>query len=132
MISLSVVVFAVTIRPFDLGLVTTPGLGLLIAGPMTVLIAGYASPEANLRELLIIAFSLTAFSILLFADVLNLPLPVFPKIVNVVLSGIPSKLVLRVTTGLLVVLAIAAHISSYVVSAKTDGTASKKAEANNA
>ncbi|WP_188110311.1 tripartite tricarboxylate transporter TctB family protein [Agrobacterium tumefaciens] len=132
LVSLSVTVFALTIRPFDLGLVTTPGLGMLIAGPTTVLIAGYASPETNLRELLIIAFSLTAFSILLFADVLNLPLPVFPKILNVVLSGISAKLVLRVTTGLLVVLAITAHISSNVVSAKADGTASKKAEANNA
>lgn len=75
----SIVLFAVTIRPFDLGFAQTPGLGLAAAGPLAIVVGGYASPEARLRELVILALALTAFCMLLFGDLLNLPIPQFPQ-----------------------------------------------------
>ena len=71
--------FALTIRPVQLGSVATPGLGLAVAGPLAILISGFATPEARLRELLILALSLTAFCMVLFGDMLNLPIPIFPQ-----------------------------------------------------
>ena len=75
----AIVLFAVTIRPFDLGIGQTPGLGLAAAGPLAIIVGGYASPEARMRELLILALALTAFCMLLFGDLLNLPIPQFPQ-----------------------------------------------------
>src|SRR3712207_6253446 len=43
---LAILAFALTIRPFPLGAVTLPGLGLAIAGPLAIIIGGYATPEA--------------------------------------------------------------------------------------
>ncbi len=76
---LAIVAFAVTIRPFALGAFSTPGLGLAVAGPLAILIGGYATPEARLRDLLILALCLTPFCMILFGDLLNLPIPIFPQ-----------------------------------------------------
>jgi hypothetical protein len=79
LVVLAILVFAMTIRPFNFGGVTTPGLGLIGAGPLAILIGGFASPEARLRELLIMGLALTAFCMILFGDLLNLPIPLFPQ-----------------------------------------------------
>ena len=63
----SIVTFALTIRLF----------GLVIAGPLSMLIAGLADPQTNWKHTLIFAVVLTAFSILLFKVALRLPIPVF-------------------------------------------------------
>jgi hypothetical protein len=76
---LAIVGFAVTIRPFPLGAVSTPGLGLAIAGPLAIIVGGHATPEARLRDLLILALALTPFCMVLFGDLLNLPIPIFPQ-----------------------------------------------------
>ena len=76
---LAVSAFALTIRPVQLGSLATPGLGLAVAGPLAILISGFATPGARIRELMILALSLTAFCMVLFGDVLNLPIPVFPQ-----------------------------------------------------
>ncbi len=76
---LAIVAFAVTIRPFALGAFSVPGLGLAVAGPLAILIGGYATPEARLRDLLILALCLTPFCMILFGDLLNLPIPIFPQ-----------------------------------------------------
>jgi len=76
---LAILAFALTIRPTPLGAISSPGLGLAFAGPLSILIAGYATPEARLRELLILGLALTAGSMLLFGDLLNLPIPLFPQ-----------------------------------------------------
>ncbi len=76
---LAVTAFALTIRPVQLGGITTPGLGLVAAGPLAIFISGFATPETRIRELLILALSLTAFCMVLFGDILNLPIPVFPQ-----------------------------------------------------
>lgn len=75
---LAVFLFAITIRPFDLGIGQTPGLGLAVAGPLAIVVGGYASPEARLRDLIVLALALTAFCMVLFGDLLNLPIPLFP------------------------------------------------------
>lgn len=99
---LAILAFAVTIRPATLGPVTTPGLGLIVAGPLAVILAGYASPEARFRELLILALLLTAGCMLLFGDLLNLPIPLFPTALVEAASGtIPSRVLLRLMAGAL-------------------------------
>ena len=76
----AILAFALTIRPFSLRRpLTIPGLGLLVAGPLAIIIGGYATPEARLRDLVILALSLTPFCMVLFGDLLNLPIPVFPQ-----------------------------------------------------
>ncbi|GJD95192.1 tripartite tricarboxylate transporter TctB family protein [Methylobacterium iners] len=98
----AILAFALTIRPFALGPVTTPGLGLIVAGPLAILIGGYATPEARLRELVILALFLTAGCMLLFGDLLNLPIPIFPTFVIEAISGsISTRVLLRIAAGLL-------------------------------
>lgn len=99
---LAILAFAATIRPATLGPITTPGLGLIVAGPLAVILAGYASPEARFRELLILALLLTAGCMLLFGDLLNLPIPLFPTAFVEAMSGtIPSRVLLRLMAGAL-------------------------------
>lgn len=101
-ILLAVATFALTIRPFPLGGLTTPGLGLVGAGPLTVVIGGFASPEARLRENLALGLGLTAFAMLLFGDLLNLPIPMIPQAwADLFPAGWSQDGRLRVTAGLL-------------------------------
>ncbi len=76
---LAIFAFAVTIRPFSFAAISTPGLGLAIAGPLAIIVGGHATPEARLRDLLILALVLTPFCMVLFGDLLNLPIPIFPQ-----------------------------------------------------
>lgn len=99
---LGILAFAVTIRPFSFGGVSTPGLGLLVAGPLAILIAGHATPEARLRDLVILALALTAFCMVLFGDLLNLPIPVFPQsLTQLFPADWSQKAVLRATAAIL-------------------------------
>lgn len=82
LVPLAIVAFALTIRPVAIGGFTTPGLGLLVAGPLAIVIGGYATPEARLRDLLVLACLLTPFCMVLFGDLLNLPIPVYPDAVR--------------------------------------------------
>jgi putative tricarboxylic transport membrane protein len=65
-VTLGVVVFALTIRT----------LGLVVAGPLVVIIGGSASPETRPRELLVFAVVITALCVGLFRYLLSLPIPV--------------------------------------------------------
>lgn len=78
-IMLAITAFGLTIRPVQLGGLATPGLGLAVAGPLAIMISGYATPEARFRELLVLALGLTSFCMVLFGDLLNLPIPLFPQ-----------------------------------------------------
>lgn len=103
MVLLAVLAFAVTIRPFSFGGISTPGLGLVVAGPLAIVIGGYASNEARLRDLAILALTLTPFCMVLFGDILNLPIPIFPqKLADALLAGWSQKAILRMTAALLV------------------------------
>ena len=95
---LAILAFAVAIRPFALGPVALPGLGLLVAGPLAIFISGYATNEARPRELLILSLGLTALCMELFGDMLNLPIPLFPQsLAGLFPDGWSQKAILRVT-----------------------------------
>jgi hypothetical protein len=79
---------------------------MVIAGPLAIIIGGFATPEARLRDLVILALSLTPFCMVLFGDLLNLPIPVFPQ----ALTGLfpadwSQKAVLRATAATMAVAA---------------------------
>jgi len=78
-VMVAILAFAVTIRPFAFAGITTPGLGLVFAGPLAILIGGFATPEVRLRDLVILALSLTPFCMVLFGDALGLAIPMFPQ-----------------------------------------------------
>jgi hypothetical protein len=103
----AILAFALSIRPFSMAGLNTPGLGLLVAGPLAIILGGYATPEARLRDLVILALSLTPFCMVLFGDLLNLPIPVFPQ----ALTGLfpadwSQKAVLRATAAIMAVAAV--------------------------
>lgn len=50
--------------------------GLIIAGPLVVIISGLADPDTRWKELIIFAIAMTAFCIGLFKYGLNLPMPI--------------------------------------------------------
>lgn len=62
----SIICFSLLIRP----------LGLAVAGPVSMLIAGAADPQTNWKHTLVFSIVLTAFCILLFKVALRLPIPV--------------------------------------------------------
>ena len=66
LIALAVVAFALTIR--------VPGL--VVAGPLAMLVAGAASPETRWRELAIYSVAVTAVCVGLFRALLHLPIPI--------------------------------------------------------
>ncbi len=104
-----ILAFAATIRDFSFGPLAIPGLGLVVAGPLAIIIGGFATPEARLRDLVILALSLTPFCMVLFGDLLNLPIPVFPQ----ALAGLfpadwSQKAILRATAAAMAVAAAAA------------------------
>ncbi len=64
----AVLVFAASIRP----------LGLVVAGPLAVIISGLADKESRLVELVIYAVILVTLCGLLFKEMLGLPIPFDP------------------------------------------------------
>ena len=101
-LSVAILAFAVLVRPFPVGGMTLPGLGLVVAGPVAVFVSGLASEEADWLELAILAPGLTAFCMVLFGDLLNLQIPLYP---DALLASFPAgwspKSVLRtVAAGL--------------------------------
>ena len=78
----AVMLFAVTVRGYELGPVHVPELGLLVATPLAVVISGLAAKDSKLPELLLFAAVLTAFCIGLFRYALGLSLPVAPWLIG--------------------------------------------------
>jgi hypothetical protein len=70
-----IIAFALTIRLF----------GLVIAGPLAMVIGGFATPEVREGEILIFAAFMTAFCVGLFRYVLNLPIPILiiPGVIHI-------------------------------------------------
>ena len=58
--------FALTIRVF----------GLVIAGPLAMIIGGFATPEVRWKEIILFAAVMTALCVGLFRYALNLPIPI--------------------------------------------------------
>lgn len=101
-VSLAILVFALTIRPFRLPGFETPGLGLLGAGPLAVFIGGLADEESDPVELLALAFGLTGFCMVLFGDILGLQIPMFPKAMQGAMP--PGAMLPWVTPAVLILL----------------------------
>jgi putative tricarboxylic transport membrane protein len=64
----AVVAFGAAVRP----------LGLVIAGPLAIVISGFASNEVRWGETLIFGAIMTAFCVALFKFALGLPIPLAP------------------------------------------------------
>ncbi|WAC27691.1 tripartite tricarboxylate transporter TctB family protein [Ancylobacter sp. SL191] len=95
--------FALTIKTSHFDGWSTPELGLVVAGPLAIIIGGYATPEARLRPLVTLALFLTPFSLVLFGDLLNLPIPIMPRYVqDVLLAGWSYRGALRLAAALMV------------------------------
>jgi hypothetical protein len=125
----AILVFAATIRPLSIGDVILPGLGLAASGPLSLLIAGYATPEARLRDLLALSFGLTAFCMALFGDLLNQPIPIMPRaLADTFPPGWSEKAILRATAALLAAIAVAAFVMRSRNSSNHDGPASMRDE----
>lgn len=87
MVAAGVFFFALFIRPWSIGAIPTPQLGLLVVAPVTVVLAGFGSKEADIRELLVLGFGLTGLATMLFSDILGLQIPVFPRFVEIPLTN---------------------------------------------
>jgi len=68
----AVVAFGMTVRPF----------GLLVAGPLAVIIAAFASDEVRWGETILFGAVMTAFCIGLFKFALGLPIPLAPWLIG--------------------------------------------------
>lgn len=74
-VALGILLFALLIRQ----------VGLVVAGPAAMIVGGFGTPEARLRELILFAAVMTAFCVGLFRYVLNLPIPILilPGVVQI-------------------------------------------------
>lgn len=111
---IAILCFGLTIRGFSLGTVQIPQLGLMVAGPLAIFLSGFATPEARLRDLLILALALTAFCMGLFGDLLNLPIPMYPQaFADLYPSGWSSDARLRTTAALMALVALAIFLATH-------------------
>jgi hypothetical protein len=121
-VALSIALFGLFIRGGQFGPLSTPQLGLAVVGPLTVFIAGCASPEARARELLVLAFGLTAAMLLLFADLLGVNIPAFPKLVqNAIPPAFGADAALRVLYAAYGALAAILYIAFFGLSGERRG-----------
>jgi hypothetical protein len=104
----AVLVFAMLIRGSTLNFggifgvpvllsVKVPALGLIVAGPLAVIISAYATSETKLGEVVVFAIVMTLLSGLLFKEILNLPIPydplgIVPAPVNEAYAAVKSAL----------------------------------------
>ncbi|MDP3604017.1 MAG: tripartite tricarboxylate transporter TctB family protein [Bosea sp. (in: a-proteobacteria)] len=87
------VLFGLTIRGFDFGptilgfnigfRINVPQLGLIVSGPLVVLVAGCAAEDVRWKELIIFAVAMTTFCALLFKYALSLPIPLAPWLLGI-------------------------------------------------
>jgi hypothetical protein len=68
----AIIAFATTVRPF----------GLLVAGPLAMLISSLADPDTRPLEILIYTTCMTAGCYLLFKVILRLPIPAMPPLLG--------------------------------------------------
>lgn len=78
----AIVVFAITIRGVHIGPLQLPALGLVIAGPLTVFVAGLATNDVRLGQLVLLSAGLSVFCLLVFRYGLGQPIPVAPWLIG--------------------------------------------------
>lgn len=110
----AIVLFGLFIRGGDFGPISTPQLGLMIVGPLTVFIAGSATPEMHLKSLIVLSFGLTAAMLLIFMDMLGVTIPVFPKFIQEPLTfSLGIDAVVRIAYGAYAVLAAILYVAFF-------------------
>jgi putative tricarboxylic transport membrane protein len=77
------VLFGLAIRGFEIGSLKVPQLGLVVAGPLVVVVAGLAAEDKKWKELIIFAIVMTLFCALLFKYALSLPIPLAPWLLGI-------------------------------------------------
>jgi hypothetical protein len=77
------VLFGLTVRGFDIGPLKVPQLGLIVSGPLVVLVSGLAAEDRKWKELIIFAVAMTTFCALLFKYALGLPIPLAPWLLGI-------------------------------------------------
>ena len=93
-------------RDLDQGTLNSMGPAMLPRW-LAIIIGGYATPEVRLRDLVILSLSLTPFCMILFGDLLNLPIPVFPQaLTGLFPSNWSQKEVLRATAAIMAAAAV--------------------------
>ena len=108
-----IVAFGATIRGLPLGPFEVPSLGMVVAGPLAIFIAGYATPEARAGELVILALALTAGCMILFGDLLNLPIPLYPQwLSDLYPAGWSNDVRLRVTALIMAAVATGVYLAT--------------------
>ncbi|MGL4975567.1 MAG: tripartite tricarboxylate transporter TctB family protein, partial [Bosea sp. (in: a-proteobacteria)] len=60
-----------------------PSLGLIVAGPLVVLVSGIAADDRKVRQLFIFAAIMTIGCALLFKYALGLPIPLAPWLLGI-------------------------------------------------
>ena len=68
----AVVAFGLTVRPY----------GLIVAGPLAILISAFASEEVRWAETIVLGVIMTSFCIGLFKFALGLPIPLAPWLIG--------------------------------------------------
>lgn len=95
-------IFAATIRGSTLGYgsltVTIPELGLIVSGPLCVIVCSFADKDTRIVEVALFSVLMTLICGLLFKEMLNLPIPfdpagIIPDPINRVYGGAKSALV---------------------------------------
>jgi hypothetical protein len=104
----AVLVFAMLIRGSTLnfggvlgipliGSIRIPALGLIVAGPLAVIISAFAAKDTRPVEIVAFAVVMTLLSGLLFKEMLNLPIPydplgLVPEPINAAYAALKSAL----------------------------------------
>jgi putative tricarboxylic transport membrane protein len=71
-VALAIVAFGLTVRP----------LGLVVAGPVAIVIAAFASEEVRWVETIVVGVLMTAICVGLFKFALGLPIPLAPWLIG--------------------------------------------------
>jgi hypothetical protein len=74
----SVILFAMTVRGIDVFGLKLPAFGLIVAGPLVVLVSSLADRDTRLVEVVLYAIGINIFCGLLFKEALGLPIPYDP------------------------------------------------------
>ena len=72
LVALAIVAFGLTVRP----------LGLVVAGPVAIVIAAFASDEVRWIETIVVGVLMTAVCVGLFKFALGLPIPLAPWLIG--------------------------------------------------
>lgn len=78
----AVLLFGLTIRGGHLGPVEIPPLGLVVAGPLAVFVAGLADRASKPGELIVFAIAISALCTAVFRFALGIPVPVAPWLIG--------------------------------------------------